>query len=95
MGRAAAAPSETIAYAAAFSRAMSLAKETTMADAYHDDPEKLVRFYAEKIAAGFGPAAGRKLDRDIEEARVVGDRRRQEFWERVKERVGAGNATRR
>ena len=88
-------PSETIMPAAVFSRAMSLAEGTTMADAYHDDPEKLVRFYAEKIAAGFGPAAGRKLDRDIEEARIAGDRRRQEFWEWVKERVGAGNAPRR
>jgi hypothetical protein len=59
-----------------------------MADAYDEDPDALARLYAAKIAAGFGPAAARKLERDIDDARVTGDRRRVQFWERVRRHLG-------
>jgi hypothetical protein len=64
-----------------------------MADAYDENPDALARLYAAKIAAGFGPAAARKLERDLDDARVAGDRRRLQFWERVRRRMGDASPT--
>lgn len=58
-----------------------------MDDAYYSKPDELARFYAKKMAQGYGPAAERKLGWDIRDARNAGDRRRAEFWERVRQYV--------
>ena len=55
-----------------------------MADRYHDQKEALARFYAERMSEGFGPAVMRKLGWTIRDADAAGDRRRAQFWERVR-----------
>lgn len=55
-----------------------------MTDVYDANPDELARFYAERIAAGFGPSAARKLDWNIRDAQAAGDRRRAAFWETVR-----------
>jgi hypothetical protein len=56
-----------------------------MADTYYEAPDDLARFYAEKMAQGFGPSTERKLQWNIRDALAAGDRRRAQFWERVRE----------
>jgi hypothetical protein len=56
-----------------------------MTDAYYENSDELARFYAERMAKGFGPSTERKLGWNIRDALAVGDRRRAAFWERVRE----------
>ena len=56
-----------------------------MADRYHHQKEALARFYAEQMSAGFGPAVTRKLGWTIRDAEAAHDRRRAQFWARVRE----------
>lgn len=58
-----------------------------MPDPYDDAPEELAQLYAEKMARGFGPGIGRKVNWNIRDAKAAGDRRRAEFWELVRRRV--------
>lgn len=56
-----------------------------MADRYDDQKEALARFYAERMSEGFGPAVMRKLGWTIRDAEAAHDRRRAQFWARVRE----------
>ncbi len=56
-----------------------------MADIYFADPEALARFYAERMREGFGPAIERKLAWTLRDAEAAGDRRRQRFWQQVRD----------
>lgn len=56
-----------------------------MADRYHDQQEALARFYAERMSEGFGPAVTRKLGWTIRDAEAAHDRRRAQFWMRVRD----------
>lgn len=56
-----------------------------MGDRYFDEKEALARFYAERMSRGFGPAVMRKLGWTIRDAEAAHDRRRAQFWERVRE----------
>ncbi len=56
-----------------------------MADRYHDQKEALAHFYAERMSDGFGPAVMRKLGWTIRDAEAAHDRRRAQFWTRVRE----------
>ncbi len=56
-----------------------------MADIYDERPDELARFYAERMARGYGPAIGRKLDWTLRDARHDGDGRRVRFWQRVRD----------
>ena len=62
-----------------------------MPDPYDNAPEELARFYAEKMARGFGPGVGHKVNWNIRDAKAAGDRRRAEFWELVRHRIEKGN----
>ena len=55
-----------------------------MADTYDERPDELARFYAERMAHGYGPAIGRKLDWTLRDARYDGDGQRSRFWQRVR-----------
>ena len=55
-----------------------------MSDPYQERSEELARFYAGRMAAGFGPNLDRRLAWAIRDAGVAFDRRRVRFWERVR-----------
>lgn len=61
-----------------------------MADIYFENPESLARTYAERLSAGFGPAAERKLGWTLRDAEAAGDRRRCRFWQQVRDAVRRG-----
>lgn len=60
-----------------------------MADIYDERPEELARFYAERMARGYGSAIHRKLDWTLRDAGSDSDRRRVRFWERVRHAAAA------
>jgi hypothetical protein len=55
-----------------------------MTDLYHERPEELARFYAARMAQGFGANHDRKLGWTIRDAQAAGDWPRVRFWERVR-----------
>jgi hypothetical protein len=64
-----------------------------MTDSYFENPERLARTYAERLSAGFGPAAERKLAWTLRDAEAAGDRRRYRFWLLVRDAVRQGIET--
>jgi hypothetical protein len=54
-----------------------------MSDLYQERPEDLARFYALRMAEGFGPNLDRKIAWAIRDARVALDHPRLRFWEHV------------
>jgi hypothetical protein len=57
---------------------------TAMSDPYRERPEELARFYARRMAEGFGPNLDRRLTWAIRDAGAALDRRRVRFWESVR-----------
>ncbi len=55
-----------------------------MSDPYQERPEELARFYARRMAEGFGANLDRRLSWAIRDADVALDRRRVRFWESVR-----------
>jgi hypothetical protein len=68
-----------------------------MSDPYDVRPQELAQFYAERMRAGFGPAAERKIGWIQRDADAAGDRRRVQFWQQVRDAIsmeGDGPKTR-
>lgn len=64
-------------------------------DAYKERPQELARFYARRMAEGFGPNLDRRLAWAIRDADAALDRRRVRFWESVRALADGDSARRR